>query len=60
MSRVTAEASSSDAMMLTTSNHAAQSGKVAFGAIDMDAIEEAIGIRVIDPLKVESIVSWSQ
>jgi hypothetical protein len=54
MCRITAEASSSDAMMLT-SDHAAQSGKVAFGAVDMDAIEEAIGVRVIDPLEVESI-----
>lgn len=44
MRRIAAETASFDTMMLTA-DHAAQPGKVAFGAVDVDAIEEAVGIR---------------
>ena len=37
------------------SDHTAQLGNIAFGTVDMDAIEEAVCIRVIDPLEVDSI-----
>ena len=52
MSRVAAETSRANAMVLT-SDHAAQPGKVAFGAVDVDTVEETVGIGMVDPLKVE-------
>lgn len=54
MDGITAETAGTNPMMLTP-DHAAQSGKVAFCAIDVDAIEKTVGIRVIDPLDVECL-----
>ena len=53
MDGITAETAGTNPMMLTY--HAAQPSKVAFRAIDVDAIEETVGIGVIDPLDVESL-----
>jgi hypothetical protein len=52
MSRVAAETSRANAMVLT-SDHAAQPGKVTFGAVDVDTVEETVSIGMVDPLKVE-------
>lgn len=53
MSCVAAEAASTHTMMLAP-DHAAQPGEIALRAIDVNAIEKAVSIRVVDPLKVES------
>ena len=46
MSRVATETSRSNAMVLT-SDHAAQPGKVTFGAVDVDTVEETVGIGMV-------------
>ena len=40
--------------MMLASDHAAQPGEVTFDAVDMDSIEKAVRVRVVDPLEVES------
>ena len=34
-------------------DHTPQTSEIAFGAIDMDAIEKAVGVGMVDPLDIE-------
>lgn len=54
VSGVTTETTSAHSVVLSA-YHAAQTCKQALGAVDMDAVEEAVGFRVVDPLKIESV-----
>ena len=41
--------------MMLPPDHTPQTSEIAFGAIDMDTVEKAVGVGMIDPLKVERV-----